>query len=152
MNGNVRERVLSPLESASHDWVWVCFSLFPSSYHTQGDLLTSQSTISLEWVVLLWVGLGGRNNPTYGVSRNWLIWLQDSRLRMNHEAISFSSSPLGQIKKCWPFIVLCKSCKRTGHCNRSAHVKISKNVNQRGSGFHWVSWVLITKLCGAQNE
>lgn len=67
-----------------------------------------------------------------------MIWLQDNGLRrMTHWAISFSSSPLGHIRKygrCWlPFLILCKSCSSTRHSNRSIYVKISKTLNQRGT-------------------
>lgn len=79
---------------------------------------------------------GGRYIPTWGVSRNWLIWLQHG-LGMNHWAISFSSSPLGHIKeyeRCWlSFIVFCKNCLSTGSSNRSVCVKISKKLTWRRS-------------------
>lgn len=46
------------LEISSHDGDWVCFSLFPSPHHAQGDLSVSQSTTSLGWVVSLKAGRG----------------------------------------------------------------------------------------------
>lgn len=102
------------VDVSSHDSEWVCFSLSPSPHPAPGSLV--DIPINISGVGCITLGGGGQregDSPAWGFSRNWLIWLLDNSFRMNHWAISFSSSPLGHIKKyewCWlPFPVLCKN-------------------------------------------